>query len=91
MVDHTYVHSDAFSALLEKLPELGPVTGLRSAAGNRGPFRPDVSVLWDWGAHDVAMGVVVRLFASEPSGFQMRKPYSAPLPATGSRMPSEPP
>ncbi|MBT3553135.1 MAG: Gfo/Idh/MocA family oxidoreductase [Rhodospirillaceae bacterium] len=58
MVDHTHLYHPAYAALKAKLAELGgpgAVTEITAAAGNWGPFRADVPVLWDWGAHDVAM------------------------------------
>jgi predicted dehydrogenase len=58
MVDHTHLYHPAYAALKSKLAELGgpgAVTEMTTAAGNWGPFRADVPVLWDWGAHDVAM------------------------------------
>jgi len=55
MVDHTHLFHPAFRKLKQLLPEFGPIRAIRSEAGNYGPFRPDVPVLWDWGAHDVAM------------------------------------
>lgn len=58
MVDHTHLYHPAYAALKAKLTEFGgpgAVTKIAAAAGNWGPFRADVPVLWDWGAHDVAM------------------------------------
>jgi predicted dehydrogenase len=39
------------------LPEYGAIRAIDARAGNMGPFRENVPVLWDWGAHDVAMCV----------------------------------
>ena len=36
---------------------LGPIREIAAVAGNRGPYREDVAVLWDWGPHDVAMAL----------------------------------
>jgi predicted dehydrogenase len=58
MVDHTHLYHPAYMALKSKLADLGgpgAVTSISAAAGNWGPFRGQVSVLWDWGAHDIAM------------------------------------
>ncbi len=54
MVDHTHLFHPAYRALKRALPGLGPIRAIESLAGNEGPFRSDVPVLWDWGAHDVA-------------------------------------
>ena len=55
MVEHTHLFHPAYRRLKRLLPELGPIERIRACAGNRGPFRRDAPVLWDWGAHDVAM------------------------------------
>ncbi len=55
MVDHIHLFSGAFQKLLKALPEIEPITAIRSIAGNAGPVRNDADVLWDWGPHDVAM------------------------------------
>ncbi len=55
LVDHTHVFSPAFAALKFAANELGPVMMIDGEAGNMGPYREDATVLWDWGAHDVAM------------------------------------
>ena len=54
-VDHTHLFSPAFQALRRELQSLGSIDRIDGVAGNMGPFRDDVTVLWDWGAHDVAM------------------------------------
>jgi predicted dehydrogenase len=55
MVDHTHLFHPAFEGLKTRISRLGPVRDIEAEAGARGPYRPDVPVLWDWGAHDVAM------------------------------------
>jgi predicted dehydrogenase len=55
LVDHTHLFSPAFRALKALAARHGGVREIHSEAGNHGPYRPDVSVLWDWGPHDVAM------------------------------------
>jgi len=56
MTGHTHVFSSAFRALKAQGATLGTLLHTRSRGGNRGPVRPDATVLWDWGPHDVAMG-----------------------------------
>lgn len=53
-VDHIYLFHPAYRELKRRIGTRVPRT-IRAVAGNRGPFRPDVPVLWDWGPHDVAM------------------------------------
>jgi predicted dehydrogenase len=55
MVDHIHLFHPAFRALQREAAVLGPIRSINSAAGNRGPYRPDVPTLWDWAPHDLAM------------------------------------
>lgn len=55
MVEHTHLYHPAFRALVREAKARGPLRGVRASAGNHGPVRRDVPVLWDWGAHDAAM------------------------------------
>ena len=55
MVGHTHLFHPAYRALKALQPRYGPIVRMHGRAGNMGPYRPDVPVLWDWGAHDVAM------------------------------------
>jgi len=59
LVDHIHLFSPAFQALAELAQAVGPIRALRGRAGNFGPFREDVSVLWDWGPHDVSMALAL--------------------------------
>jgi predicted dehydrogenase len=55
LVEHTHLFSPAYRALKKLAARYGGVREIQSEAGNQGPYRRDVSVLWDWGPHDVAM------------------------------------
>jgi predicted dehydrogenase len=55
MVDHTHLFHPAFEELKRQVPALGMIREIEAEAGNQGPYREDVPVLWDWGPHDVAM------------------------------------
>ena len=55
LVEHTQLYAPAFRALAALIPGLGGLRAIHARANAEGPFRPDVPVLWDWGAHDVAM------------------------------------
>jgi predicted dehydrogenase len=59
LVNHTHLFSSAFAKLLELVPDLGNIRRLSGRAGNHGPYRPDVPVLWDWGPHDLAMCLAI--------------------------------
>lgn len=55
MVDHTHLFHPAFEELKRQVAALGMLREIEAEAGNQGPYREDVPVLWDWGPHDVAM------------------------------------
>lgn len=55
MVDHTHLFHPAFEELKRQMAALGMIREIEAEAGNQGPYREDVPVLWDWGPHDVAM------------------------------------
>ena len=55
MVDHIHVFSHAFQVLKANTVKLGRIYEIETFAGNFGPYRNDVSVLWDWAPHDVSM------------------------------------
>jgi predicted dehydrogenase len=59
LIDHVHLFHPAFRELCREAAGLGPVRGIESSAGNRGPYRPDVSVLWDWAPHDLAMALTL--------------------------------
>lgn len=75
MVDHIHLYNPAFRRLLELAPGLGGIRAVHSRAGNRGPYRADSSVLWDWGPHDAAM--MLRLFGRAPERVVARRLESA--------------
>lgn len=76
-VGHTHLYSPAWRRLRQLAGDLGSLRGIRSEAGDHGPFRPDVPVLWDWGAHDVAM--CMALVGAPPVRVQARVLESRPI------------
>jgi predicted dehydrogenase len=64
VIDHIHLFNPPFRHLLEWADRLGPITAIQSAAGKPGLPHPGIPVLWDWGAHDVAM--CVRLLRRAP-------------------------
>ena len=64
LTDHVYLFHPGYRALRARLAGQR-VRGVVGVAGNAGPRRPDVSVLWDWGPHDVAM--CLDLLAAPPT------------------------
>lgn len=57
LVDHIHLYNPAWKAFKNAAQHLGPLLNVRSEAGAPGPIRADVSVLWDWAPHDVALGL----------------------------------
>jgi len=57
VVDHIHLFNPAWRELKRRLPELGTIREAESEAGQDGPFRADVTPLWDWGPHDIALAI----------------------------------
>jgi len=54
LVDHTQLFHPAFDFLKKRAKELGNINFISSEGMAFGPFRRDVSVLWDWTPHDIS-------------------------------------
>lgn len=59
VVDHIHLFNPAFRALVDQARRCGPIVAIRACAGKPQPPHPDNPVLWDWGAHDVAMALAL--------------------------------
>lgn len=55
LVDHTQLFQPAYQVLKKCVKRFGSPRFIRSEGMALGPFRPDVSVLWDWSCHDIAL------------------------------------
>lgn len=55
VVGHTQLFHNAFRRMKRALPDISPVRRIVSSSGKWGPFRADLSALWDFAPHDVAM------------------------------------
>ncbi len=55
LVDHTQLYNPAFTKMKEISQQYDKIKYIHAEGMNFGPFRPDVSVLWDWAPHDIAM------------------------------------
>lgn len=66
-VGHIHLYNPVFAALLDALPELGPVRYVICESANHAP-RADSSVLWDWLPHDLSMAA--KIFRSDPTSAQ---------------------
>ena len=67
-VDHIHLYNPAYRELKRLAAGMGPIRTIHGSAGAWGPFRPETSVLWDWGAHDVSM--VLDLLGTMPETIQ---------------------
>ena len=54
MVEHTHLFSPAYALLRDRVADTR-IRRIEVNAGGPGPWRSDVGVLWDWGAHWVAV------------------------------------
>ena len=54
-VNHVYLYHPMYRFLKFYIEDKKSLNSMVSIAGNYGPFRNDVSPLWDWAPHDIAM------------------------------------
>lgn len=64
MVGHTYLYNPAFLKAVELVDDVTPVKYIEIVDYNFGPFREDISPLWDWAPHAVSM--MLELMDSNP-------------------------
>ncbi|MCB2101671.1 MAG: Gfo/Idh/MocA family oxidoreductase [Rhodobacterales bacterium] len=56
-IDHIHLFNPAYQTVKRQSLILGSIESIVSGGGNDGPVRDDVSVLWDYGPHDVALAL----------------------------------
>ena len=54
-VNHVYLYHPLYRLLKKQIQNKTNLKSIYSTGGNYGPFREDVSSLWDWGPHDLSM------------------------------------
>ena len=54
-VNHIYLYHPMYIFLKKYIQQKKDLNSIITLSGNFGPFREDVSPLWDWGPHDLAM------------------------------------
>lgn len=54
---HIHLYNPAYQAAKALLPNIGRLRLLYFEGTNNGPFRDDLSALWDWGPHDVYLAL----------------------------------
>jgi predicted dehydrogenase len=67
-VGHIHLYNPAYLKVKELLPSLGDIRLLYFEGMNNGPYRDDMSALWDWAPHDVV--VALDLLGSEPTAIK---------------------
>jgi len=55
MVGYIYLYNPAFAKLLRIIKKIGKVRYIQTEGFDWTPSRKDISVLWDWGSHDISM------------------------------------
>lgn len=60
MVGHIYLYNPAFVEMQKLMQKLGKIYYISSEGMDFGPFRADVSPLWDWAPHDIAMALYLQ-------------------------------
>ena len=58
-VNHIYLYHPLFRLLKENISDKSIITSIYTMSGDYGPFRKDISPLWDWGPHDIAMCLAI--------------------------------
>lgn len=71
LVDHIHLFNPAFRKLKNIVDDTSDILRINTIAGNFGPFRKDVSVLWDWGPHDIAM--CIHIIGKPPNDIKILK------------------
>ncbi|MBI3251398.1 MAG: Gfo/Idh/MocA family oxidoreductase [Candidatus Andersenbacteria bacterium] len=56
-VGHIHLYNPAYRKTKELLPTLGEIRLLWFESMNNGPYRNDMSSLWDWAPHDIIMAL----------------------------------
>ena len=55
LVDYIHLFNPIYIRMKNLIKQSGPVKKIKCVAGNYGPFRENVPILWDWAVHDVAI------------------------------------
>lgn len=65
MVGHVHLYSPAFEVAARAIRAAGRIRYVLAEGMNNGPYRNDISCLWDWAPHDLAMALQV--LGAEPT------------------------
>ncbi len=67
-VGHIHLYNPAYKKVKELVKKIGPVRFLYGEGSSNGPYRNDISAMWDWAPHDIAM--MLDLIDSRPISVQ---------------------
>lgn len=68
LVGHVYLFDPAFKKTKDLFKNLGKIRYISYESVNRGPFRDDMSILWDMGPHPIS--ILLDLFGQDPKELQ---------------------
>ena len=69
-VNHVYLYHPIYRYLKEIIKDKTKINSIYTYSGNNGPIREDISPLWDWGPHDIAM--CLDFFGDMPNGIKAK-------------------
>lgn len=67
-VGHIHFYNPAYKKTKELVKKIGRIRFLYGEGFNNGPYRSDISAMWDWAPHDIAM--MIDLVGSKPVSAQ---------------------
>lgn len=67
-VGHIHFYNPAYKKTKELVKKIGRIRFLYGEGFNNGPYRSDISAMWDWAPHDIAM--MIDLVGSKPVSVQ---------------------
>ena len=75
-VNHVYLYHPLYRLLKKKIEDKVNLKSIYTLGGDYGPFRKDVSSLWDWGPHDLSMCLeIIGEYPSEIKAEFVKKDY----------------
>lgn len=75
-VNHVYLYHPLYRLLKKKIKDKVNLKSIYTLGGNYGPFRRDVSSLWDWGPHDLSMCLeIIGKYPSKVKAEFLKKDY----------------
>ena len=67
-VGHIHIYNPAYIEAKKLIKKIGRIRFLYGEGANNGPYRNDVSAIWDWAPHDIAM--MLDIIGTKPASVQ---------------------